>query len=38
MSSVNTNLGALTAQANMQKQAKEMDSAMQRRLLSSSLV
>ena len=35
MSSVNTNLGALTAQANMQKQAKEMDSAMQR--LSSGL-
>ena len=35
MTTVNTNLGALTAQANMQKQTKEMDSAMQR--LSSGL-
>ena len=35
MTSVNTNLGALTAQANMQKQTKEMDTAMQR--LSSGL-
>ena len=35
MTSVNTNLGALTAQANMQKQTKEMDQAMQR--LSSGL-
>ena len=25
MTTVNTNLGALTAQANMQKQTKEMD-------------
>ena len=30
MSSVNTNLGALTAQVNMSKQAKEMDLAMER--------
>ena len=35
MTTVNTNLGALTAQANMQKQTKEMDSAMER--LSSGL-
>ena len=35
MSSVNTNLGALKAQANMMKQAKEMDAAMER--LSSGL-
>ena len=35
MTSVNTNLGALQAQANMKKQASEMDSAMQR--LSSGL-
>jgi len=35
MTSVNTNLGALQAQANMKKQANEMDSAMQR--LSSGL-
>ena len=35
MNSVNTNMGALTAQANMQKQTKEMDEAMER--LSSGL-
>ena len=35
MNSINTNLSALTAQANMQKQSKEMESAMER--LSSGL-